>query len=139
MPPLFIRLASCRNLVKCCQNLRRKSVRSLAYMTWSDVSHSSLDTSHPLEKHSKFKAIETFEQLKRDRSNKSGFKHDLEIYMAFVRLMCQWDWGTDVRSDTLLNDVIDNTNGDVVSFEISDDLFEALMEERLIEAIDRLV
>ncbi|KAI3738266.1 hypothetical protein L2E82_28289 [Cichorium intybus] len=111
MPPLFIRLASCRNLVRCCRNLGWKSVRSFACTTWSGVSDSSLDTSHPLEKH--------------------------ETYMAFVRLVCQWDWGMDVRSDTLLNDVINNTNWDVVTFEISDDLFEALMEERLIEAIDR--
>ncbi|KAI3738308.1 hypothetical protein L2E82_28334 [Cichorium intybus] len=45
----------------------------------------------------------------------------------------------DVRSDTLLNDVIDNTNWEVVRFGISDDLFEALMEENLIEAVDVLV
>ncbi|KAI3738267.1 hypothetical protein L2E82_28290 [Cichorium intybus] len=49
------------------------------------------------------------------------------------------DWGLNARSDNLLNDVIDNTNWEVVRFGISDDLFEALMEENLIEAIDVLV
>ncbi|KAL7617077.1 hypothetical protein Lser_V15G01983 [Lactuca serriola] len=148
-PPPFIRLASCCNLVKCSWNVRWKSVRSLAYTTCSDVADSSSDTSHPVSK-IKFKVInETLKQLESERSSallfirelkESGFKHDLETYMSVVRLLCHWDWGSmDVRSNNLLNDVIDNTNWEVFNFEISDKLFDALMEEKLIKAVDGLV
>ncbi|KAL7618275.1 hypothetical protein Lser_V15G02036 [Lactuca serriola] len=152
MSPPFTRLTSCCNyLVKRSWSLRWTSVRSLAYAAYSDVLDSSSDTNvlcHPLEKLGKFKAIETYDQLKRERSSallfirqlkESGFKHDLETYMAVVRLLCHWDWGMDATSDNLINDVIDNTNWEVVTFEISDDLFDALMEEKLIKAVDGLV
>ncbi|CAH1442017.1 unnamed protein product [Lactuca virosa] len=101
-----------------------------------------------LKKLGKFKAIETYDQLKRERSSallfirqlkESGFKHDLETYIAVVRLLCHWDWGIDARSDNLINDVIDNTNWEVINFEIFHDLFDALLEEKLIKVVDGLV
>ncbi|KAL7618282.1 hypothetical protein Lser_V15G02039 [Lactuca serriola] len=104
MPPPFTRLASCCNLVKRSWNLGR--VSSLVYTTCSDVSDSSSDTNvlcRALEKLGKFKVINAtlLEQSKRERSSallfirqlkESGFKHDLETYMAVVRLLCHWDW-----------------------------------------------
>ncbi|XP_023744858.1 pentatricopeptide repeat-containing protein At2g26790, mitochondrial [Lactuca sativa] len=151
MPPPFTRLASCCNLVKRSWNLQR--VSSVVYTTCSDVSDSSSDTNvlcRALEKLGKFKVInETLlEQSKRERRSallymrelkESGFKHDLETYMAVVRLLCHWDWGMDARSNNVINDVIDNTNWEVVSFKISDDLFDALMEENLIKAVNGLL
>ncbi|CAH1441976.1 unnamed protein product [Lactuca virosa] len=143
-PPLF----SCCNFVKCSLNLRWKSIRSLAYTTYSDVSEWSPDTNqlcHRIEKLSKFKVIETLDQMKRERSSallfarqlkESGFKHDVETYMTIVRLFCHS--GTDVRLNHLFMYVIEDINRELVGFEICD-MLEALIEEKLIKAVDVLV
>ncbi|CAH1441961.1 unnamed protein product [Lactuca virosa] len=149
MWPPFIRLGCC-NLVKSSRNLRWKSVRLLAYTTCSDVSDSSSDTNvlcHPNEKLVKFKVInKTVDHWKRERMSallfsrqlkESGFKHDVETYMAIIRLLC--DSGIYVRLNHLFMYVIDeNINREPVGFEISD-LLEALIEEKLIKAVDVLV
>ncbi|KAI3738254.1 hypothetical protein L2E82_28277 [Cichorium intybus] len=146
MSPPFIRLASCcSSLVRCSLNLRWKSVRWLAYTTCSDESDWFPDTSvlrHPVEKVGKFKVIETLDQSKRERSSalsfgrqlkESGFKDDVETYMGIVRLLCHS--GMDVRLNILFMHVIGR---EVVGFEMSD-LLEALIEEKLIKAVDVLV
>ncbi|CAI9268100.1 unnamed protein product [Lactuca saligna] len=143
--PLF----SCCNFVKCSLSLRWKSIRSLAYTTYSDVSEWSPDTNqlcHRIEKLSKFKVIETLDQRKRERSSalvfarqlkESGFKHDVETYMAIIRLLCHS--GMYVRLNHLFMYVIDeNINREPVGFEICD-MLEALIEEKLIKAVDVLV
>nr|KAJ0225022.1 hypothetical protein LSAT_V11C100021520 [Lactuca sativa] len=45
----------------------------------------------------------------------------------------------DARSNNVINDVIDNTNWEVVNCKISDDLIDALTEENLTEAVNGLV
>ncbi|KAL7616376.1 hypothetical protein Lser_V15G02079 [Lactuca serriola] len=149
MWPPFIRLGSCCNLVKSTRNLRWKSVRLLAYTTCSDYSGSSSDTNvlcHPYEKLGKFKVAATLDQSKRERNSALlfarqlkvfGFKHDVESYMAIIRLLCHSGMG--VRLNHLFMYVIDqNINRERVAFEISD-LLEALIEEKLIKAVDVLV
>ncbi|CAI9268101.1 unnamed protein product [Lactuca saligna] len=150
MWPPFTRLGYCCNLVKSSRiNIRWKSVRLLAYTTCSDLSGSSSDTNvlcHPYEKLGKFKVTATLDQSKRERNSALlfarelkvfGFKHDVESYMAIIRLLCHSGMG--VRLNHLFMYVIDqNINRERVAFEISD-LLEALIEEKLIKAVDVLV
>nr|KAJ0193851.1 hypothetical protein LSAT_V11C800402380 [Lactuca sativa] len=150
LPPL-IRLASCRNLVRNSMTLRFKFVSSLAQLSSYDVSDSSSDENNtslvcrPLDKLDKFEVIETLHKLNREPNiglsfitqlKEFGFKHDVVSYMAIVRFLCHW--GMDIRLYSLFMDVIDNNNGELLSFEISD-LCDALIEEIEMEGLEKLI